>query len=136
MDLMKSMLISASGMKAQGKRLRVIAENVANADSVGRSEGEDPYRRRVVTFRSELDRKLDIRRVSIHKILPSTGAFARKHDPSHPAADADGYIKLPNVKPLVEMMDMREAQRSYEANISVIEATKRMLMRTIDMLRD
>ena len=135
MDLMESMLISASGMKAQGKRLRVIAENIANSDSVGRIEGEDPYRRRVVTFRSVLDRDLGIKRVSIDKIMASSGEFARKYDPSHPAADEDGYLKLPNVKPLVEMMDMREAQRSYEANISVIEATKRMLIRTIDLLR-
>ena len=136
MDLIKSMMISASGMKAQGKRLRVIAENVANADSVGRTKGEDPYRRRIVTFRSALDREAGIRRVQVDRILPSAGEFSRKYDPTHPAADEDGYIKLPNVKPLVEMMDMREAQRSYEANISVIEATKRMLMRTIDMLRD
>lgn len=136
MDFMKSMLISASGMKAQGTRLRIIAENVANSDSVGRTQGEEPYRRKIVTFNSELDRALGIRRVGIDKIMEDQGEFSQKYDPTHPAADEDGYLSLPNVKPLVEMMDMREAQRSYEANLNVIESTKRMLIRTIDLLRE
>jgi flagellar basal-body rod protein FlgC len=135
MDMMKTMMISASGMKAQGKRLRVISENIANADSVGREKGDEPYRRKLVTFRNTLDRQLGIKKVSIDKVIPDQSDFERKYDPAHPAADEDGYLRLPNVKPLVEMMDMREAQRSYEANLNVIEVTKRMLMQTIDLLR-
>ena len=136
MDFVKSMMISASALKAQGTRLRVIAENVANADSVGQTKGAEPYRRKLVTFRNALDRSLGVRRVGIERIIADDSALERKYAPSHPAADADGYIRLPNVKPLVEMMDMREAQRSYEANLNVIDASKRMLLRTIELLRD
>ena len=135
MDLIKSIKISAAGMQAQGTRLRVISENLANSDSLAERPGESPYRRKLVTFKNVLDRDLQVNRVRIDKFLPDRSAFAKKYEPSHPAADADGYVELPNVKPLVEMMDMREAQRSYEANLSVIEVSKRMLMRTIDLLR-
>jgi flagellar basal-body rod protein FlgC len=135
MDLVKSIKISAAGMQAQGTRLRVISENIANADSLAETPGQDPYRRKLVTFKNVLDRQLDAHRVKIDKFLPDRGQFPKKYDPSHPAADEKGYVDLPNVKPLVEMMDMREAQRSYEANLSVIEVSKRMLMRTIDLLR-
>ena len=135
MDLVKSIKISAAGMQAQGTRLRVISENIANSDSLAERPGEQPYRRKLVTFKNVLDRQLDTNRVKIDKFLPDRGQFPKKYEPSHPAADAAGYVDLPNVKPLVEMMDMREAQRSYEANLSVIEVSKRMLMRTIDLLR-
>ena len=135
MDLVKSIKISAAGMQAQGTRLRVISENIANSDSLAERPGEQPYRRKLVTFKNVLDRQLDTNRVKIDKFLPDRGQFPKKYEPSHPAADAAGYVDLPNVKPLVEMMDMREAQRSYEANLSVIKASKRMLMRTIDLLR-
>lgn len=135
MDLVKSIKISAAGMQAQGTRLRVIAENLANADSLADRPGEQPYRRKLVTFKNVLDRQLQTNRVKIDKFLPDRSEFPKRYEPSHPAADADGYVETPNVKPLVEMMDMREAQRSYEANLSVIEVSKRMLMRTIDLLR-
>ncbi len=135
MDLIKSIKISAAGMQAQGTRLRVISENLANSDSLAERPGESPYRRKLVTFKNVLDRQLQVNRVRIGKVLPDRSEFAKKYEPSHPAADADGYVELPNVKPLIEMMDMREAQRSYEANLSVIEVSKRMLMRTIDLLR-
>jgi flagellar basal-body rod protein FlgC len=136
MDLLKTIKISAAGMQAQGTRLRVIAENIANADSLPERPGDDPYRRKLVSFKNVLDRSLNIHKVQIDKIIPARGEFSKKYDPTHPAANEDGYIKVPNVKSLLEMMDMREAQRSYEANLSVIEVSKGMLMRTIDMLRN
>ena len=135
MDLIKSIKISAAGMQAQGTRLRVISENLANANSLAERAGEQPYRRKLVTFKNVFDRQLDVNRVKIDKFMPDRSQFPKKYEPSHPAADASGYVDLPNVKPLIEMMDMREAQRSYEANLSVIEVSKRMLMRTIDLLR-
>ncbi len=135
MDLVRSIKISAAGMQAQGTRLRVISENIANSDSLGSRPGDSPYRRRLVTFKNVLDRQLQANRVKIDKFMADRGEFPKKYEPSHPAADADGYVELPNVKPLIEMMDMREAQRSYEANLSVIEVSKRMLLRTIDLLR-
>ncbi len=135
MDLIKSIKISAAGMQAQGTRLRVISENLANSDSLGAKPGDSPYRRKMVTFKNVLDRQLQANKVKIDKFVADRSQFPKKYEPSHPAADAEGYVDLPNVKPLVEMMDMREAQRSYEANLSVLEVSKRMLMRTIDLLR-
>jgi flagellar basal-body rod protein FlgC len=135
MDLVKSIRISAAGMQAQGTRLRVIAENLANSDLLADRPGESPYRRKLVTFKNVLDRQLQVNRVRIDKFLPDRSEFTKRYEPSHPAADAKGYVEVPNVKPLIEMMDMREAQRSYEANLSVIEVSKRMLLRTIDLLR-
>ncbi len=135
MDLVKSIRISAAGMKAQGTRIRVISENIANADSLADRPGEQPYQRKLVTFKNVLDRQMQISRVRIDKFLTDRSEFPKRYQPSHPAADAEGYVDTPNVKPLVEMMDLREAQRSYEANLSVIEVSKRMLMRTIDLLR-
>ena len=134
-DLVKSIKISAAGMQTQGMRLRVISENVANANSLAQSPQGEPYRRKVVLFKNVLDRELQARKVQVDKIVQDQTKFSRKFDPAHPAADADGYILLPNVNGLVEMMDMREAQRSYEANLSVIEVSKGMLIRTIDLLR-
>ena len=135
MDLFTSMQVSASGMEAQGRRLRVIAENIANKDAIADRPGIEPYRRRMVSFRSVLDEQSGATRVEIDRIIPDRGEFDLRFDPQHPAADENGYVRLPNVNVLVEMMDMRQAQRGYEANISVVEASKRMLRRTIDMLR-
>jgi flagellar basal-body rod protein FlgC len=134
-SLYRSMRISAAGMKAQGTRLRVIAENLANADSLGQSPGADPYRRKTVTFRNELDRSIGMDTVRVDKIGVDRSDFEKRFDPNHPAADEDGYVLVPNVNALVEMMDMREAQRSYEANLSVIKASRKMLASTIDLLR-
>ncbi len=134
-DLLKTMRISAAGMKVQGTRLRVIAENIANADSLPRSADDQPYRRKVVTFKTELDRATGVESVRVDKVRPDTSEFQKRYDPSHPAADAKGYVLAPNVTPLIEMMDMREAQRSYEANLNVIKAAKSMLSQTIDVLR-
>ncbi|MCH9049555.1 MAG: flagellar basal body rod protein FlgC [Proteobacteria bacterium] len=135
MDLFKALRISAAGMKAQGVRLRVIAENMANADSVAPEPGGEPYRRKVITFKNVLDRTFGVRKVEISKITVDRSDFKTKYDPTHPSADADGYVLTPNVNTMIEMMDMREAQRSYSANLNVIEASKTMLMRTIDILR-
>jgi len=135
MDLAKSLAISASGLKAQGTRMRVISENLANADSQAAGPGVDPYRRKVVTFRNHLDRQMGAQLVTMNRIGYDRTDFEMRYDPSHPSADGDGYIRMPNVKPLIELMDMREAQRTYEANLSVIEASRNMLLRTIDLLR-
>ena len=135
MDLIKSIKISTAGMRVQGTRLRVISENIANADSLPDGQGDLPYRRKQVSFKNILDRSIDAQRVKVDKIQFDKTDFDRKFDPMHPAADENGYVLVPNVNPLVEMMDMREAQRSYEANLSIIQVSKSMLTRTIDMLR-
>jgi flagellar basal-body rod protein FlgC len=135
MDFLKSMAIAASGLKAQSGRMRVIAENIANADSTAQRPGANPYRRKIPTFRSEMDRALEAQTVAMGKVRQDPTDFRTKYEPGHPAADANGYVKYPNVNSLVEMTDMREAQWSYEANLNVIGATRRMIQRTIDMLR-
>ncbi|HVO04534.1 MAG TPA: flagellar basal body rod protein FlgC [Candidatus Cybelea sp.] len=135
MDLMDSLAISAAGLRTQGERLRVISENIANADSVSERPGGDPYRRKTITFKNELDRASGLDLVKVSKVGLDPSEFTRKYDPSNPAADKTGYVKLPNVNALIEMSDMREAQRSYEANLKVIEVTRGMLQRTIDILR-
>ena len=135
MDFMKSIAIAASGLRAQAGRMRVISENIANSDSVAQTPGGDPYRRRVPTFRAELDRALDARVISLGPVRNDLSDFQIKFQPGNPAADAAGNVKFPNVNPLIEMTDMRDAQRSYEANVNVIGATRRMIARTLDILR-
>ena len=122
-------------MRVQGERLRIISENVANVDSVSEIPGGDPYRRKTITFRNALDRELGVNLVKVKKVGLDPSEFTRRYDPSNPAADQAGYVKLPNVNSLIEMNDMREAQRSYEANLKVIEVARGMLTRTIDLLR-
>ena len=135
-DMLKSMSVAASGLQAQGTRLRVISENLANANSTSEVPGGDPYRRKTVTFAAELDKAIGAEEVKVKKVGADSSPFREIYEPSHPAADANGHVKLPNVNMLIELADMREAQRSYDANLNVIEASKRMLMRTIDLLRD
>ena len=135
MDLDRALRISASGMAAQSTRLRVVAENLANRDSTGGSPGADPFRRKTVTFANRLDRASGTETVRISRVGTAPGEFPEKFEPSHPAADARGYVRTPNVDSFVEMMDMREAQRSYGANLSVLETTRGMLARTIEALR-
>ena len=135
MDMMKSMLIAASGMRAQSERWRIIAENLANASSTANKPGEDPYRRKVPVFQSELDNATRTETIRVKRIAKDMSAFREQYMPGHPAADARGYVKMPNVNSLIEMMDMRQAQRSYEANLGVIEVAKNMISRTIDILR-
>ena len=135
MDFLKTMSIAASGLRAQAGRMRIISENIANADSTPASPGANPYRRKVVTFASEFDRAIEARTVGLGKVTTDSSDFRLKYEPGHPAADSNGNVKYPNVNPLVEMTDMREAQRSYEANINVISATRRMIQRTLDILK-
>jgi flagellar basal-body rod protein FlgC len=135
MDLDRALRISAAGMAAQSTRLRVVAENLANRDSTGEAPGADPYRRRTVAFANRLDRAMGMETVAVSRLGTAPGDFPSRFDPGHPAADARGYVKTPNVDSLVEVMDMREAQRSYSANLSVLETTRGMLTRAIEALR-
>ncbi len=135
MDLSKTLTISGSGLETQSTRLRVIAENLANQDSTATSPGADPYRRKTVSFSNRMDRAIGVETVRIRQIARDQASFPLRHDPSHPAANARGYVKLPNVNSFVEVMDMRDAERSYRANLAVIQATRGMLTRTIEMLK-
>jgi flagellar basal-body rod protein FlgC len=135
MDFIKTRASAASGVRAQAGRMRIISENIANADSTPSKPGGDPYRRKVLSFSSEIDRELGVRKVAIGRVRPDSSDFRLKYEPGHPAADQNGNVKYPNVNPLVEMTDMREAQRSYEANVNLITATRRMIQRTIDILK-
>jgi len=134
-DLQSSMMISASGMRSQGQRVKVIAENIANANSTADTPGGDPYRRKVVTFKSVFDREMKANLVRIDKVTNDSSEFSSVYDPVHPAAGPNGYYKKPNVQSLVEMVDMREAQRSYEANVNMVDTARKMLQSTIGLLR-
>ncbi|MDB5367233.1 MAG: flgC [Rhodospirillales bacterium] len=134
-ELTKTADIAASGMKAQGLRIRVIAENMANAGTTATTANDQPYRRKLVTFKAELDRATGAHKVAVNRVATDKSELPKKFDPGHPAADANGYVASSNVNSLIEVMDMREAQRSYEANIGVLTTSQGMLSRTIDMLR-
>ena len=135
-DLTSVMSIASSGLRAQSTRMKVVAENIANASTTPSGPNETPYQRQVVSFKNEFDRAQGVYKVKVDGVKKDNSEFIRKFDPSHPAADAEGYIRTPNVKPIMESMDMREAQRSYEANMNVIESSRTMLTRTIDLLRN
>lgn len=135
MDLKASMKIAAAGLRVQSGRMRIIAENLANANSTAKTPGGEPYRRKIPTFIQQFNRELGLKTVSLGRIKYDRSDFEKRFEPGHPAADAKGYIQIPNVNALIEGMDMREAQRSYEANLNVISATRRMLARTLDILR-
>ena len=135
MDISKALTISAFGMQAQTARLQVIAENLANQDTTGTTAGAPPYRRKTVTFADQLDSASGAEVVSVKQVGQDMSAFPLRYEPGHPAADKDGYVRTPNVNSFVEVMDMREAQRSYDANVSVMQITRGMLSRTIDMLK-
>jgi flagellar basal-body rod protein FlgC len=135
-DLINSLHIAASGMKAQSDRLRIVSENIANSESAGQFPGDQPYRRKVLSFKNQLDREMDVHLVKVNKYGVDQSAFQKKYNPGHPAADEAGYVEMPNVNPLVELMDMRESRRSYEANMNIVKVSKSMLMQTIGLLRD
>lgn len=135
MDFNTSMSVAAAGLKAQSDRMKVIAENLANANSSASTPGGDPYRRKIATITSNFDRELGASVVQSGKPVADQSEFRTQYDPGNPNADAQGYVKLPNVNSLVEIMDMQEAQRSYQADLSVMDATKSMLARTIDLLK-
>lgn len=133
-DLNTAMAISASGMRAQSGRIRIVAENLANASSTAAAPGLDPYRRQVPVFSTYLDRSADANMVRMSRVELDPTAFTLKYDPAHPAANAEGYVELPNVNPLIEMMDLREAQRTYEANLGALDQARAMAAATLRIL--
>lgn len=135
MDLNKALNISAAGMDAQTMRLRVIAENLANQDTTGSKPGADAYRRKTITFENRVDASTGDAKVQVKRIGQDQAQQTLRYDPSNPAANPDGYVKIPNVNSFIEVMDMREAERSYSANMAVLQATRTMLDRTIDLLK-
>lgn len=135
MDFMNSLMVSASGLRAQSGRMRIIAENIANAGSTGQTPEDDPYRRRIPTFKAVFDRELQAEVVQVGRIADDKSEFTQRYQPGHPAADENGYVRMPNVNTLIESVDMREAQRSYEANLNAVQATRSMVSGTLDILR-
>lgn len=135
MDLIDSVHISAAGMSAQSARLKVISQNIANADSVGTRDGAEPYRRQIISFKQELDKQTGVSMVKPDKITKDKAEFVKRYEPNNPNADANGTVMYPNVNNVMEMVDMREARRSYEANLNVIEASKSMYADTIGLLK-
>jgi len=127
--------ISASGMQAQAKRLQVAAENLANSETTGSTPGSDPYRRKTITFKEILNRDTGVSSVSVKEIGEDQSSFETHYDPSHPAADRNGLVKLPNVDAMTEIMDTHEAQHSYEANLNALQVTRSMLTRTINLMK-
>ncbi|WP_119461149.1 flagellar basal body rod protein FlgC [Rhodospirillaceae bacterium SYSU D60014] len=134
-SLLGTIAVASSGLKAQGLRMRVVAENVANANSTASVPGGDPYRRKTITFEAELDRSIGASLVDVKSIGVDRSLFKQVYNPNHPAADEAGYVKMPNVSTLIEMADMREATRAYEANLNMVEQARSMLMRTTDLIR-
>lgn len=135
MELFKSMMVAASGMRVQSNRMRTVAENMANANSTALGPGAEPYRRQIPTFESFLDKETGLNLVRTGDAYMDQSPFGMKYNPNHPAADENGYIQTPNVNVLVEMVDMRDAQKNFEANLKVIESSRNMLLRTVDLLR-
>lgn len=134
-DFTVSLQVAAGGLHAQSARMRVIAENLANADSAAKSPDEDPFRRRIPTFNAVFDREMDAYNVRMGRTVFDQSAFESRYEPGHPAADARGYVRYPNIDPLIELADMREAQRTYEANLNVVSSTRSMYGQTLDILR-
>ena len=135
MDFSKSMAVAASGMRAQADRMKTIAENIANANSTSPVKGGDPYRRKIATITQNFDSELEANLVNAGKPLPDKSEFKSQYDPGNPNADTQGYVKLPNVDSLVEIMDMRDAQRSYEADLTMMQTSKQMMASTVDLLK-
>ncbi|MFD1790509.1 flagellar basal body rod protein FlgC [Ochrobactrum teleogrylli] len=133
--LQNSLKIAASGLSAQSTRLRIVSENIANAQSTGQTATDDPYRRKTVSFRTELEHGTGAAEVRVAEVGKDTSPFVEQYDPSHPAADERGYVRYPNVNMVVEMADMREANRSYEANLQVVRQARELISMTIDLLR-
>lgn len=127
--------IAASGMRAQSERLRVVAQNIANADSTSMTPGGEPYRRKTITFQNALDREMGVDMVKVTRVGRDPSDFKQVYQPNHPAANAEGYVLMPNVDTMIENQDLKEAQRSYEANLNTIQITKSMLGKTLDLLR-
>ena len=135
MDIIDSIHISTAGLGAQSARLKVISQNIANADSIGTRAGKEPYRRQTITFKEALDKETGMQMVQPNKIGKDQSDFTKRYEPTNPEADAQGNVLYPNVNPMVEMVDMREARRGYEANLNVIEASKSMFSDTLNLIR-
>ncbi|WP_343504672.1 flagellar basal body rod protein FlgC [Alloyangia pacifica] len=136
MDPLKSVLnVAASGMRAQGERLKVVSENVANASSTGNTEGGDPYRRKVISFEELVDRETGASMVGVSDVTRDSADFELRFDPAHPAADQDGFVKVSNVKTILELANMREASRSYLANLNMFETGRTMRTQLLDLLK-
>jgi flagellar basal-body rod protein FlgC len=135
MDLTTAIDVSASGLKAQGARIKVISENMANAESGPSVPGGDPYKRKTISFKAQLDKATGSEKVKVSGYGQDKGPARMKFDPANPMADPDGYVAMPNINPVIEMTDMREAQRSYEANLSMIETSRNMIRSTLDLLK-
>lgn len=135
MDISKVFHVAAAGMNAQSSRLRVISENIANSDTLADTPEAEPYRRKLITFENVLDEELGVSKVQVADVTIDRGMLSKRYEPSHPAADEEGFVTVPNVNPLIEMMDLRQAQRAYEANLSVIEVSRGMVQNTIELLR-
>ncbi|MBY6006485.1 flagellar basal body rod protein FlgC [Salipiger bermudensis] len=136
MDTLKTVLsVAASGMRAQGERLKVVSENVANASSTGNTDGEDPYRRKIISFQEMVDRDSGASMVEVEGIRRDDADFQLSYDPSHPAADQDGFVKVSNVNTILEMSNMREASRSYQANLNMFETGRSMRSQLLDLLK-
>lgn len=133
-DISNAISIAAAGMRAQTSRMRIISENVANSSSSAQTPDGTPYRRKIPVFQSELDRETGAQLVRMNKTKEDSSDFRTEYEPGHPGADANGYVKYPNVNTMIEMMDMREASRSFEANLSVIENSRAMMRRILDLL--
>ena len=134
-NLIVSADIAVSGMKAQAERLKVISQNMANVDSISAEPGGEPYRRQVVSFENYVDKDTGAQKVRVDKIVKDMSPFEKKYEPNHPAADAQGYVSLPNVNPLIEMMDMKEAQRVYDANLNMLKTAREMSSSVLDVLK-
>jgi flagellar basal-body rod protein FlgC len=134
-DFLKSLTIAASGLKAQSGRMRIIAENIANADSAPSAVGAEPYRRKIPTFTQHIDRETGASMLEAGRVRRDPSPFRTKYDPGNPSADARGEVRMPNVNGLIENMDMREAQRSYEANLNMVTATRKMINATLAILK-
>ena len=135
MDLESAMMASAAGLRAQSVRMRVISENIANQGSVASEPGADPYRRKIITFQTELDRASGVNLVTVSGVDLDQSKLGKKYDPGNPAADTAGYIKTSNVNGMIELMDMRQAQRTYQSNLNALEASRRMATMTLELLR-
>lgn len=136
MDSLSTVIsIASSGMRAQGERLRVVSENVANADTTSSEPGGDPYRRKLISFSEMVDEGMNASLVGVSEISEDKSGFSVRFDPAHPSADENGFVKLPNVNPLIEMANMREAARSYEANMSMLENARGMRSQLLDLLK-
>ena len=134
-DLSTSLQVSAAGMDVQVARIKIIAENLANQNTTGSSSGADAYRRRTITFQNKLDKALGVETVSVKSVGTDKSEEPLRYDPDNPAANKDGYVRTPNVNSFVELMDMRDAEQSYSANLNVASTTRTMLNRTLDLIK-